>query len=316
MGIIHYLVGEPLKYRRASLGWYRFWQMLDDRTNGSFDAQYRRLSPVWQPPVALPQSAAMSPDEIDGTVATLHRDGYAALPFRLTSEDLSEVTRFMFSTPACGVDRRKDIAITTDQIPRDEGRYTWRTRDVIALPAVQRTVLQGPYCAIAQDYLGSRPTLVTITLWLNPPFPEEKFDANHYHYDNDGPGFLKFFILLTDVGVGSGAHYFVRGSHHPKKPPRVARSGLYNEADIFSAYDRNQELIVCGPAGTIFAEDTRGFHRGSALTERFRAILQLEFSLIDTPSDEDLHREFSPLPIRGLDPGLAQITRKFFVQSS
>jgi hypothetical protein len=44
--------------------------------------------------------------------------------------------------------------------------------------------------------------------------------------------------------------------------------------------------------------------------------LQLEFSLIDTPSDEELEREFSPLPIPGLDPGLAQITRKFFVRSS
>jgi hypothetical protein len=30
-----------------------------------------------------------------------------------------------------------------------------------------------------------------------------------YHYDNEGPGFLKFFFLLTDVAAGTGAHYFM-----------------------------------------------------------------------------------------------------------
>jgi hypothetical protein len=315
MGTMHYLMGEPLKYRRPALGWFRLWQMLADRTNGKFDSGYRRLMHAWQPPVALPQCADMKPDEIDSVIETLHKDGYAPLPFRLSVDDLAEITRFMFSTPAYGLDRSKDVIVAADNIPRDEGRYTWRTRDVIALPAVQRAVLQGPYCAIAQDYLGSRPTLVSITLWLNPPFPEGKFGANHYHYDNDGPGFLKFFTLLTDMGIGTGAHYFVKGSHNPTKPQKVARAGLYDAEDIFSVYDRSQELIVCGSAGTIFAEDTKGFHRGSDLTERFRAMLQFQFSIVDVPGDEDLEREFSPVSIPGLEPAIAQITRKFFVRS-
>jgi hypothetical protein len=181
---------------------------------------------------------------------------------------------------------------------------------------VQRLILAGPYCAIAQAYLGCRPTLVTMTIWLNPPFPSRQYGANNYHYDNDGPGFLKFFFLLTDMGLGTGAHYFIKGSHHPRKPPQVARSDLYKDADIFAVYDRSRELVVGGPAGTIFAEDTKGFHRGSDLTERYRAILQLEFSIIDTPGPEDLDRAYAPIAIAGLDHGIAAITHKFFVRGS
>jgi hypothetical protein len=36
-----------------------------------------------------------------------------------------------------------------------------------------------------------------------------KYDAYMYHYDNEGPGFLKFFFFLTDVAAGTGAHYFM-----------------------------------------------------------------------------------------------------------
>ncbi len=74
--------------------------------------------------------------------------------------------------------------------------------------------------------------------------------------------------------------------------------------------------MVGGAAGTIFAEDTKGFHRGSDLTERYRALLQLEFSIIDTPTPEDLDRQYSPSPIAGLNQGMAAITRKFFVRGS
>ncbi len=316
MGMLQHLIIEPMQYRQAALGWSRFWQICDERTNGAFDNGYRRLARIWQPPVTLPQTALMTAQEIAGVVKTLQRDGFAGLPLRLSPDDLADIRRFMFSTPAYGLDPGRDIRVREDNIPCDEGRYTWRTADVIALPVVQNLIFTGPYCAIAQAYLGCRPTLVTITLWLNPPFPPRQYGANNYHYDNAGPGFLKLFFLLTDMGPGTGAHYFIKGSHCPRKPPQVARSSLYKDAEIFAVYDRSQELVVGGAAGTIFAEDTKGFHRGSDLTERYRALLQLEFSIIDTPTPEDLDRQYSPIPIAGLNQGMAAITRKFFVRGS
>jgi hypothetical protein len=316
MGVLQYLILEPMQYRHPALGWSRFWRMFDERTNGAFDEAYRRLARVWQRAVALPQPPLMTSEEIADLAAALRQDGFAMLPFRLSPADISEIKRFMFATPAHGDDPHRNVRIDEGSIPTADGRYSWRTADVIALPVVQKLILTGAYCAIAQAYLGCCPTLVTVSLWLNPPFPPRQFGANNYHYDNDGPGFLKFFFLLTDMGEGTGAHHFIKGSHRPKKPPQLARSDLYRDSDIFALYDRSAELIIGGPAGTIFAEDTRGFHRGSDLTESYRALLQLEFSIIDTPTDEDLRREYAPLAIPGLDKGIARITRKFFVPQS
>jgi hypothetical protein len=316
MGMLQYLIIEPMQYRHPGLGWSRFWRIFDERTNGAFDEPYRRLARVWQRAVTLPQPPLMTTEEIAHVAATLRQDGFAMLPCRLSSADVSEIMRFMFATPAYGDDPHQNIQIHEDSIPAADGRYSWRTADVIALSLVQRLVLTGPYCAIAQAYLGCCPTLVTISLWLNPPFPPRAYGANNYHYDNDGPGFLKFFFLLTDMGPGTGAHYFIKGSHHPRKPPRLARSDLYKDRDIFAVYDGSDELVIGGPAGTIFAEDTRGFHRGSDLTESYRALLQLEFSIIDTPTPEDLGREYSPVAIPRLDKGIARIARKFFVPQS
>jgi len=99
MGMFQYLISEPLQYRRASLGWFRFWQMLADRTNGAFDMAYRKLARVWQPIVALPPSDLLGPSEIASVVETLHRDGYAGLPYMLSANDLAEIKRFCSQRP-------------------------------------------------------------------------------------------------------------------------------------------------------------------------------------------------------------------------
>jgi hypothetical protein len=243
MGVLQYLILEPMQYRHPALGWSRFWCMFDERTNGAFDEAYRRLARLWQRAVTLPQPPLMN-EEIADIAASLRQDGFAMLPFQLSSDDILEVKRFMFATPAYGDDPHRNVRIHEDSIPTADGRYSWCTADVIALPVVQKMILAGPYCAIARAYLGCCPTLVTISLWLNPPFPPQQYGANNYHYDNGGPGFLKFFFLLTDMGQGTGAP---TGSHHPKKPPQLARSDLYKDSDIFAVYDRSDELVIGGP---------------------------------------------------------------------
>ena len=105
--------------------------------------------------------------------------------------------------------------------------------DLARLPAIQRLIADGPYCQIAQEYLGCRPTLAHISLLLDAPF-EGKYGAYSYHYDNEGPGFLKFFIFLTNVDVGTGAHYFIAGSHTHNKPDPFARATLYDEGPLLS----------------------------------------------------------------------------------
>ena len=304
-------VAEPVRYRSFELALYRLSQLLHDRTNGNFDKLFMMIAPRVRPKISLPDYSDMNPSELQSIVATLQQDGYNILPFVLPSRDINEIKSFAFSAPAVGNKLDSQVYVKPDAIPLGSPRFTWSMPDLARLPAVQRIILEGPYCAIAQEYLGCRPALVHISLWMDVPC-EERFEPYFYHYDNDGPRFLKFFVFLSDVTDGTGAHYFVAGSQSYSKPASVARSGLYSDGEIFDAYSRHKELVTRGPAGTILAEDTKGFHRGSPITRGFRLLLQLEFAVIGYPTEQELAQPFPAIPVVGLDSGLAAITRKFY----
>jgi hypothetical protein len=304
-------VAEPVRHGSIDLAFYRLSQLLHDRTNGKFDQFFMTIAPRLRPRVSLPAYSGMNSSELEDVVTRLRRDGYRILPFVLPSRDIEEIKSFAFSTPAFGKGPDIGVQVTPMAIPPGVPRFSWQMHDLARLPAVQRIVLQGPYCAIAQEYLGCCPLLVHVSLWLDAP-SEERFEPYLYHYDNDGPAFLKFFLFLSDVADGTGAHHFVAGSHTHAKPASVARSGLYSDRDIFEAYSSDKEFVTRGPAGTILAEDTKGFHRGSAITRDFRLLLQLEFSVINTPTEQELAQPFPPVTIAGLDPSLAAVTRKFY----
>lgn len=315
MHSLHYFVGEPIKYRKAGLAWLRMSQVLHERTNGAFDAAYMSAARLLRRKVALPSSARMSPSDVKTTVAQLRRDGYAPLPSGLTPEEIASIRRFAFSTPAYGVDINRPVEVSESNIPNAEGRYYWKVRDLIAQPAIQRLVCEGPFCAIAQEYLDCRPILSGITLFLDPRY-EGHYAPHNYHYDNDGPGFLKFFIYLTDANLGSGAHYFIVGTHSHTKPKQFARAAIYAEDDLFSYFSRDQEFVATASAGTIIAEDTAGFHRGSTITRDYRVLMQLQFSALDIPEESELKQKIAPAPVRGLHPGIGKIVRKFFAAQS
>lgn len=307
-------IGEPLRRRRFGLALYRLSQLLHDRTNGIFDVLYMNFAKLLRPKVALPQSPQMSAEEIEKVVAQLRRDGYMILPKPLNSQDVAEISNFAFSSPALGSDLGKEIVISRDAIPDGEARYYWWMDQLAALPAVQRILTDGPYCNIAQEYLRCRPVIAHISLFLDRPF-KGNYEPYSYHYDNEGPGFLKFFFFLTDVEVGTGAHYFMTGTHPHIKPKPLAKAAIYKEEDIHRQYGRDKEVIVRGPAGTILAEDTSGFHRGSILERDYRLLMQIEFSAIDVPTEQELYRTINRAQIRGLHPGIASIGLKFFAKS-
>ena len=304
-------VAQPVRHRRADLAIYRLSQLLHDRTNGKFDRAFMKIAPLLKPKQNLPASTDMTPAEREEVASGLRRDGYRILPFKVVERDIEEIRSFAFSTPAFGNSLEERCTVSPGKIPVGIPRFTWSMPQLTRLPAIQRIVLNGPYCEIAQEYLGCRPVLAHVSLWLDAPC-EGRFEPYLYHYDNEGPGFLKFFLFLSDVEVGTGAHHFVAGSHHPIKPDSVARAGLYSDEQIFAAYARQSERIAQGVAGTILAEDTKGYHRGSNIARDFRLLVQLEFSVLDVPTDQELAMRFTPIPIPGLDPAVAAITRKFY----
>ena len=313
MRALQNFVSEPLRHRRFDLAWYRLAQLLHDRTNGGYDAVYMGLARIFRRKASLPAFPQAQRAHIRNVITNLRRDGYMIFPERLPTQDVEEIKNFAFSTGAIGRDLCTRIAVTQDNIPEGEARYNWWMDELAAVPAVQRLIANGPYCAIAQEYLGCRPILAHISLFLDRPFAG-KYEPYTYHYDNDGPGFLKFFFFLTDVAIGTGAHYFMAGSQAHTKPKAVARAGLYEDEQLYNQYGRDKEIIVRGPAGMILAEDTSGFHRGSKIERGYRLVMQFEFSALDVPTEQELFRKLAPAPVAELHSGIASIARKFLVR--
>ena len=311
MHVLQNFVGDPIRHRRFDLAWYRISQLLHDRTNGAFDYAYMRVARLLWGTIALPASPQMDAAAIADVVGRLRSDGYMILPYRLSAEEIDAITTFAFSTPAHGVDMGKSISASPSNIPKGEPRLSWWMHDLARVPAIQRLVADGPYCAIAQEYLRCRPTLAHITLFLDAPY-EGTYEPYRYHCDNEGPGFLKFFFFLTDVEIGTGAHYFIAGTHAHAKPHRFARMAFYDHDDLLDQFGRGKEVVIRGPAGTILAEDTAGFHRGSTIERNYRLMMQFEFSAIEVPTEQELARELEPVAVPGIHPNIAGIARKYF----
>ena len=310
MTAVQQFVIEPLRRRSSALFFLQLAQFVNDRTSGRYDPAIQRALGRFKPRVSLPVSQFMDDEDVAACVSSLHARGWNILDWRLANSDIAELRRFAFSTPAYAKDPSERIAIAENNIPHAHGRYMWLISDLVRVSAIQRLIADGAFARIAQDYVGCEPLLTSISLWLDPVF--DGVHASHvYHYDNDGPTFLKFFIYLTDVDVESGAHAFFQGSHPHRKPVQFGRAGHQPREKLVDYYGAENELVFTGPAGLILAEDTAGFHKGTTLTKGYRLLLQLQYAALDIPNDEEFVPGIERVHVPGIDPALKRIARKF-----
>jgi hypothetical protein len=309
---MNYLILDPIEKRCPGLLPLRVSQLLHERTGGQSDLYFRRLIKNLKPKIPLPPSSRMDADAIAVSVSELQQRGWHVLPWRFGADDIAEIWRFAFSMPAYANDPREQVHIDEAHIPHEHGRYIWRMSDLIRMPAIQRLLADSTTHQIAQDYIGCRPLLTNIALWLDPVI-EGTYNAHVYHYDNDGPAFLKFFIYLHDVDIDTGAHTFIEGSHGRHKPDRFRIAQRYNRDDLLSHYGAGSEKVFAAPAGTILAEDTAGFHKGTTLRKGYRLLLQLQYAMLDIPHEEEIALSITRARIEELDPSIRRIVSKFFV---
>jgi hypothetical protein len=116
-------------------------------------------------------------------------------------------------------------------------------------------------------------------MWWSRPFHGKASTeaAQLYHFDMDRIKFLKFFFYLTDVTPETGPHCYVRGSSK-RKPAPILRDGRISDEEIDRHYPKADLVEICGGTGSIIAVDTRGWHKGKALTQGERLLLQFEFT--------------------------------------
>ena len=119
--------------------------------------------------------------------------------------------------------------------------------------------------------------------------------AQRFHADLDRLRFVKFFAYLTDVGPDQGPHVYVRGSHR-RRPTALRADRRFRDDEVRARFPERDLVSIEGPAGTVFAADTSGLHKGLPLADGHRLVVQVEFAsgLLGAPYTSVAPSTFAP----------------------
>lgn len=227
------------------------------RTNGASTDILARVTSLRRP-----RSRARS--EIAETV---RRDGCAVLPFALDAATVEELRAATLARP--GLAKGDGGQLTRARMDLDAPIapvYYYDAASIGDLRSYERVVCDPRIMEIAGAYLGVEPVLSTCQAWWSVPFPggPSGLNAQQWHFDLSHPAWIKVFVYLTDVTEESGPHCVILGSHRRDPEGQRLRASLNRRSDeeIAAAYP-GRELRITGPAGTMFAVDTRAWHKGA-----------------------------------------------------
>ena len=244
-------------------------------------------------PLSLPSKKGLLGDMsgADGQKALqqLKDKGYVTFEGAIPPDVCERLMQFALHTPA--VIRSMDgevrsvnpkMALYDTGKPRAV-RYDYLTRDLLANRDVQLLMSDASLLALAEMYLNARPRFDVLSMWwhTNLHSQPDSEAAQLYHFDLDRLKWLKVFIYLTDVGHQDGPHSFIEGSHAPGGiPQNLLKKGYarLSDEEVLSNYGASKEVRFVAPRGTIIVEDTRGLHKGNAVSGNSRLILQLQLS--------------------------------------
>jgi hypothetical protein len=217
-------------------------------------------------------------------IETLRDKGYYVFPTRLPESICDELVKVGLTQTCTSYDLsgQKRTGLYDRESPHSV-KYSINADTLINQPVVQKLISDTSIIWLAQEYLESKPILDHLTMWWITNINEtaDTDAAQLYHFDMDTVKFLKLFVYVTDVGPENGPHTFIQKSHRRGGIPASLLERGYaritdEEAQPF--YPPEDIVEITGPRGTIFAEDTRGLHKGTKLVDGDRLVFELEFS--------------------------------------
>jgi hypothetical protein len=238
----------------------------------------------------LPGPTLVENIDLDKAAQSISEDGFFS-GLRLRPEVVEDLLTFSALAPCFGEGKRDRPFLYADRANAEQqygetfklGRYN---HALLASPVLQALSRDEQLLAIARRYLKSEPVLIGVRMWwsfVGPADADEQMkSAQGFHYDIDGYRGLTFFFYLTDVGLSDGPHVYVRGTHVKKSWNHIV--SLYkgrSDEEINNSYGLERQVVCCGPAGSGFAEDIFGFHKGLHPEAGDRLIVQLRFGLQD-----------------------------------
>jgi hypothetical protein len=210
--------------------------------------------------------------------ARLKREGFAGLGNLLDSYQCAEIRAFLddkYLSGRYGSGQRFKIG----DVPDSVGMAEYDLVDIINCPHVLALANSERLLGLAEQYLGCKPTLSSLMLRWSFPTETPVGNVQRFHRDADDWRYLKIMVYLTDVGEADGPHVYVLGTHKEAAPLRIR---IESDEAVHQRYGRDAVKVVTGPAGSSFAVDTAGIHKGEMPHARSRLMLQMQYSLLPT----------------------------------
>lgn len=289
---------------------YPAFRKLFVETNGWFNDIFHYWYNFSKPykPVTTSETRLLNLNGEEGVVLAvegLDKDGYYVFPNRIDEQTLAELMEFSLTTPCIlrydktakkpynvenekeasegtylklGYSKRTDILF--DERNLIASNYHFDPTDILNNQTVQALLADAGIVNIAQRYFRSQAMITDVGMWWTTPYghgtPSSDL-AQLYHFDMERIKFVKFFCYLTDVGPDDGPHNFVRGSHK-RMPKSLQRDGRFQDSEILGVYERSEIVEIDAPRGTVFVEDTRGFHKATMPTRGCRLLLEISMA--------------------------------------
>jgi hypothetical protein len=210
------------------------------------------------------------------TLAALHADGHALLGALLTPSQLVDIRSFL-ADKLVAPHGRSLPTFPAQQPPPGVRMAEYSLADTLACPHLLALANSAPLVRMAAQYIGCKPTISAIGLRWSYPQNGNGSGLQGFHRDCDDWRFIKVFVYLTDVDVAAGPHVYVGGTHQEHCSMRLQP---YSDDEITDRYGASRIASVTGPAGTGFAVDTRGIHKGMVPTQKPRLLMQIQYSLL------------------------------------
>ena len=210
----------------------------------------------------------------------LLEDGLIVNPLDLDLEVIKTI-KANLSSKLCHDPEKPELGyFTIDKSPEGIARAYYMCEDVAKVAGVIEIANNPIILNYVTAYFGALPSIDYIGCWWSLPSKATSLTQN-FHRDIDTLHSLKFFIYLTDVDNESGPHVYIKNSLD--KPFETSKDKMHDDIEIESYFESESMLKLKGKAGSSFLADTFAFHKGLTPKKNPRLLLQVIYSLKQTP---------------------------------
>lgn len=213
----------------------------------------------------------------------LNTEGYVIFEKKIDSELVKSIKEFALQTPAYIVPVNNEVPIIYDEKNLKSEKYYFSDGQLANNLDIQKLIMDPTLINVARNYLECEPIFDFPAMWWSTSYLKtpSTHAAQQFHFDLDRLKWLKIFILISDVTEETSPHYYIKGTHIPgKKPKSLLDRGYVRipDADIESFYSKDDIVMITGESGTVFAGDTKCWHKGSVVKSGHRLLLEFQYS--------------------------------------